>query len=212
MDEAERSRLYEAIMKRLPRQSRSRSVVEAILMSALDEVTRKRDVRALTVKDIAKRAGVGIASFYDYFRDREALLAGIAAKMTEDNLLALEATLELTKGMPARESIELIVDHAYDRIARDRELSRVLLRVSHQVGMMPAIARSMRVFTSALAKTLSERDDIKRVDLESTSYVLTSSLLGFLQVTIWDEEPPVPYEQLRATLVDTWVDILVKAS
>lgn len=37
----------------------------------------------VTLNDIAARAGVGVGSLYDYFADRDSVLSGLAAKVTE---------------------------------------------------------------------------------------------------------------------------------
>ena len=94
--------IYEAFLKKVPQQSRSRSVVEAILGAASERLVVEGDEERVTVHAVAERAGVGIASLYDYFGDRGNLLAAIAAKVTEDNRHAFEAMLASTADLSSR--------------------------------------------------------------------------------------------------------------
>lgn len=58
----------------MPRQERSRATVHAILDAATDILTRYGYAR-LTTNRIAERAGVNIASLYQYFPGKEAIVA-----------------------------------------------------------------------------------------------------------------------------------------
>ena len=59
--------------RRTPRQARSRDRVDAIL-SAARELIGGRGNDAVSMREIAARAGVSIASVYDYFEDKNGIL------------------------------------------------------------------------------------------------------------------------------------------
>jgi AcrR family transcriptional regulator len=202
------STLYDTFLKKAPKQSRSRSVVEAILEAAAERLSRTGDESDITVNDVAARAGIGIGSLYDYFKDRRSLLAGVAAKITEDNLRDFEALLVRTRDLPLRESIELIVDHAFAIYAGDRRIPRAILRVAHSTGLMPALAESQSIFADALGKALSERKDVDIADPRRAAHVLTHALMGVVHSAIWSETMPVSIDELRAGVVNMVVDHL----
>ncbi|HEY5238212.1 MAG TPA: TetR/AcrR family transcriptional regulator [Rhizomicrobium sp.] len=63
-------------MKKLPAQQRSREMVDALVEAAAQTVaTRGWD--QTTTNHIAERAGVSVGSLYQYFENREALLAAV---------------------------------------------------------------------------------------------------------------------------------------
>lgn len=69
--------------RRVPTQERSRLRVERIL-DATSELVLASGVEHLTTRAIAQQAGVPVASLYQYFADREAILLAIAERdMTE---------------------------------------------------------------------------------------------------------------------------------
>jgi AcrR family transcriptional regulator len=87
-------------VRKKPRQARSREVVEAILTAAADILERKGHT-ALTTNRIAERAGVNIASLYQYFPGKEAIVAelrrrhGVAARSAVRRILAEDAQSDL---------------------------------------------------------------------------------------------------------------------
>jgi len=60
--------------KKTPRQERSRATVEALLEATTDILIREGYTK-LTTNRIAERAGVNIASLYQYFPGKEAIVA-----------------------------------------------------------------------------------------------------------------------------------------
>lgn len=74
--------------RKTPRQERSRALVEAILEATVRVLLEDGAERTTTVR-VAERAGVSVGSLYQYFPSREALLAAVAQRHTEQ----LKATL-----------------------------------------------------------------------------------------------------------------------
>jgi len=60
--------------RKMPQQARSRATVDAILEAAADILIRQGSAR-LTTNRIAERAGVNIASLYQYFPGKDAIIA-----------------------------------------------------------------------------------------------------------------------------------------
>ena len=195
-------RLYDAFLRKVPRQSRSRSVVEAILTAAIEGIAGTSESEDISLDRTAERAGVGIGSLYDYFHDRQGVLAGIAAKLTEDTLHAFESVLRSTGDLPLRESVERIVDHAFSTYAAKPRLSRVTLRIAHGVGLMPRLADSQTEFARSLAEMLAARSDLgPSRDFGAVAYVLTQAVMGVMHTLLWQETPPFSREVLREELV-----------
>ncbi len=108
-----------AIRRRLPKQERSRRLVEAI-HEAARRVLVEGGPEALTTVNVAARAGVSVGSLYQYFAGREALLFAVF----EDELArfgaAWSAWREESRGAPAderlRQGLALVLEH-YRRLA-----------------------------------------------------------------------------------------------
>jgi AcrR family transcriptional regulator len=200
--------LYDRFLRKAPKQSRSRSVVEAVLEAAADLLPQHGDDDQVTLNDIAARAGVGVGSLYDYFADRSSVLAGLAAKITEDNLRAFEDQLERSLHEPLPVAIRGLVDLMFDTYLGNVHIPRAVLRVAHRVGLMPTIADSQNAFASALAASLRQRTDVRKDDLDVVAYVVTNMAMGIIHTAIWSEKQPVTDPQLRASLTQACLRFL----
>jgi AcrR family transcriptional regulator len=120
-------RLYERFLRKAPKQSRSRSVVEAVLDAAAELLPGNDADDAVTLNDIATRAGVGVGSLYDYFADRGSVLSGLVAKVTEDNLRRFEKQLEESRDKPLEVAVREIIDLMFDTYAGDVRIPRAVL-------------------------------------------------------------------------------------
>lgn len=161
---------------------------------------REGDEERITVHAVAERAGVGIASLYDYFGDRGNLLAAIAAKVTEDNRHAFEAMLASTAELSIEEGVGRVVDFCIARFATSKRGPRAILKIAHAVGMMETVAASTDVAAEALARTMKARKDIRVPDIDVAAWTTTHAMIGVFHALIWeDNHPPLP--AIRAELV-----------
>jgi AcrR family transcriptional regulator len=197
---------YERFLKKQPQQSRSRKVVDSILTSALDRVSRIGEEDAVSVQEVAARAGVGIASLYDYFKDRGDLLSAAAMKAAQDNLDAFHALLQACESVPLRVAIENIVDHALETYAGDPPRSQSLLRLTMRLGLMPTLANSQARFAESLADALRRRSDVHVTDVDAAAWLVTQSMMGIVHTLVWDANPPD-----RARMRDAAIELFTAA-
>src|SRR5215469_14299219 len=78
--------------KKTPRQDRSRATVEAVLEATADILIRHGSAK-LTTNRIAERAGVNIASLYQYFPGKEAIVAELRRRHGTGQRTALRQVL-----------------------------------------------------------------------------------------------------------------------
>ena len=98
--------------RRLPTQARSRERVERILDAAAQLVVAD-GVEGLTTRSIAETAGLPVASLYQYFADKEAVLLALCerdmAEMDDQVALDLAAAGELTMASLVETSMRAFV-------------------------------------------------------------------------------------------------------
>jgi AcrR family transcriptional regulator len=98
-------------LRRTPVQARGRRTVARILDAAAERfVTVGYD--ATTTTQIAKRAGVSVGSVYQFFRDKEVLLAALAERHIE----SIDEILAASQGLGEEASLADIVDLVVERI------------------------------------------------------------------------------------------------
>lgn len=137
--------------RRIPRQTRARLRVTAILDAAAELVT-ETGVDHLTTRSVAERADMAPASLYQYFADRDAiLLALIGRAMEEADREVARVLAEFTD--PDLESVVTATVEVYLRAYR----ARPSFTVAYLRGRTnPAIARFSRHHNARLARDLYE--------------------------------------------------------
>jgi AcrR family transcriptional regulator len=202
------SSVYQRYLRRRPRQERSESVIHATIEATLQLLAKSDDDETVTVRQVAARAGIGAASFYDYFRDRSTLLRTAIAKLTEDNHLAFKAVLDSHAKGDLEDAVGAIVDLAFEKYLVEPKLSRTIMRLANRFGLMPMLAESQAQMARVIAKALGERSDVTVPDPQMTAYVLVQSMMGNIITLMWEEHPEYPGAQLRGEIVRSFVATL----
>ncbi len=99
---------YAGLLKRRPVQARSIARVEAIL-DAGAALLADGDAGSLTMRAIATRAGVPVATIYQFFTDKHALVQAVALRYVQATPGVLDAVLDEPVGSPS-ETVSRVVD------------------------------------------------------------------------------------------------------
>jgi len=140
--------------RKLPRQSRSRSVVNAIIMATDQLLENSGDPTALSLEGVARRAGVGIGSLYDYFANREGLLGALLARITEANFEELAREVQDSQKVPFAQAIPRILEKTIDIYLARPERTRGVISTVFRVGWLKPTIRERDRFAGLLAKRL----------------------------------------------------------
>src|SRR5882672_11444712 len=120
------------------------------LLRAATGVMEKQGLEALTLRDVARRAGVSHNAPYRHFKDRNALLAALA----EDGFRALGKALEGKSGTSMGE--------AYVRFGLANPARfRLMFSGSVRFGGHPALREASRLAYEALLSALRSRQDLQ---------------------------------------------------
>ncbi len=132
-------------------QERSRRRVEAIL-DATERLVVKRGVEALTTRDIAETAGVPVASVYQYFADKEAVLLALVERHTaemDEQVAADLAALEVL-------SVATLVRTTMTAFVRVYHQRRAFVEIYLRGRTNPTLHRFGREHNRRVAEALRE--------------------------------------------------------
>ncbi len=145
--------------KKQPRQARSIATVAAI-MEAATYILSRGGLAGFTSNKVAERAGVNVASFYQYFPNKEALLFHIVQRTWEEQLARLEPLLAAGAPSPAERlrafTRELILIEAAEAELR-RGLRTASVELRETAEFKALLARGTILFHDFLADALGER-------------------------------------------------------
>jgi AcrR family transcriptional regulator len=111
--------------RKLPQQERSRIAVEAILAATTRILTEEGYEKANTNR-IAERAGVSIGSLYQYFPNKESLIAALMVQHSHEMVELVESKLTDLYDSPPEMAIPEIVKAVIAAHAIDPRLHQVL--------------------------------------------------------------------------------------
>jgi len=192
--------------RRLPRQVRSQITVTAIL-DATVRVLLGRGYDACTTNLVAEVAGVGIGSLYEYFPNKEALVAAVVEREVDTFVAALEREMLATFDRPFPEALRIALGAALDQLEARRDLVRLLMVEYPYVGQLSVIGRLPRRIAELAAFCLrSWGDELSFGDHPANAYVIANMLAGvYLSQTF----TPVTLVS-RAAMLDALVEILLR--
>lgn len=100
-----------ARVRRVPRQERSKILVDCIRIAA-SEILRKDGPKALTTNNIAARAGVSIGSLYQYFANKEQILEEVFREQVHRRMEDSREWADWVATLPLRDVIRLTVERS----------------------------------------------------------------------------------------------------
>jgi AcrR family transcriptional regulator len=164
--------------RRRPRQSRSQFTVAAIL-DATSRVLVKHGYERCTTKLVAEVAGVGIGSLYEYFPNREALVAAIVERETNNFMTVLQRDMLATSDRPFAEALRVALASALRELESRRGLLSVLIAEYPHIGQLSALGH-VPLRAAELAAFCLRRwgNEVTITDHPATYYVLANMLVG----------------------------------
>lgn len=162
--------------RKRPRQERAKATVETIL-EASARILVKRGFDGFTTNEVATAAGVSIGSLYQYFPNKEALVAALIEKHVEEMSALLMGQLVRVAALPISQGVRIVIELTIQAHAVDPELHRVLTEQVPRVGRMKRVHELDALGHRAVTELLKARQDELAIrDPELASFVLCSAI------------------------------------
>ncbi|MCA9638046.1 MAG: TetR/AcrR family transcriptional regulator [Myxococcales bacterium] len=190
-------------------QARSKATVEAILTAAA-QILEREGPEAASTNAIAARAGVSIGSLYQYFGDREAIIAELARRHVEEMRSVLSGALAELIALPLAAAIPRLMA----ALIASHRVNPTLDGVLHR--MMPESAAIMDEFedfaATVTAAGIRAHPDLHIADPELAGAILTQAVGGVLRTTLRRYPERILDPALERSLVQLVLGYLDRAS
>jgi len=162
--------------RKSPTQQRSQLTVAALL-KATAHILVKEGYESASTNKIAETAGVSIGSLYQYFPSKEALVAAVIDRHTEQMMQLLRDALAEVMQQPVEVGTRQLVKVMIDAHRVDPRLHRALVEQVPRVGRLENI-RALDREAYALIRAYLEvhRDELRVADLELASFVCVATV------------------------------------
>lgn len=176
--------------RRVPKQERSISTVEAILQAA-EELFLKDGFAKTTVEDILRRAGIGTGSFYDYFPNKTAVaLALLESVSTEIAGDARKYFIDFGRDS-IQQSLPKVVRRIFHRYKRHKN---ILINLVNEVPELRATAENYSVdrliYRASLIYLQIYEDAFAGKDLRTVHGIMNLVYSAAIKQYLSDDDPP----------------------
>lgn len=199
-----------ALVRKSPRQQRSKVMVDAILQASAELFAEVGYARTTTNK-IAQRAGVSVGSLYQYFPNKDCLLAGLLQEHHRQvhgvvaRRLPDLADLTIPLDQCIRNLLAELLEVHRANPALTKALSAANMRESPTAAAIDHEADHGRE-RGVVCALLASRPDVRRGDYEVMAEVLAETMS---QLTRWLVHE-APQGMDRTVLVEETVQLLVR--
>jgi AcrR family transcriptional regulator len=158
-------------LRKTPVQERSRATVEALLEATADILVR-RGYAALTTNAVAERAGVNIASLYQYFPSKEAIVAELRRRHGADQRAVLRQALAEHRAEGLESTMRLLVSMGVGAHAKQPRLHRVFTEELPALGYSD-VSKVDPEFAAQFRRLLEDAD-VDVPDLERAQWMIAT--------------------------------------
>jgi len=174
--------------RKSPVQARSAATVEALHIAAIQVLIQESLSRCTTTR-IAERAGTSVGSLYQYYPNRDALLAAVLEKHLEGIAGAVERACREHGGERVSQMASALVIAFLAAKLRDPEEAKALYAVAEERGGAVLAARLRTRMVSAVAAMLASAPDARFDDPATTAAIALGALVGPVQTLLKGHAP-----------------------
>jgi len=167
--------------RKRPLQTRSKVTVDTIL-AATARILIKHGFDGLTTNAVAEAAGVSIGSLYQYFPNKQALVAALIERRLDDKNAQTLSELARVAQLPLAEAVRTMISLTIANYRESPALSRVLIEQVPRIGKMARIAELHHsTLTMVTALLTARRHELAVRDPEMAAFVVVSAIEAIAQ-------------------------------
>lgn len=175
--------------RKLPQQARARATFDAIV-SACGQVLASAPYEALTTNCISERAGVSIGTLYEYFPNRESIVAALAAQSCARLVARMEAAIHETVGMGQLDGAAHLLMAGVEALGSRENAFKVMLREAPFVTTLPAMTQARAALTGLCqAIRTCTQDSLNLPAPEADTWLISQMLFSaMLEIAFLDSD------------------------
>lgn len=194
--------------RKLPAQRRSQQTFDAIV-EACTQLLPILGYAGTTTNHIAERAGVNIASLYEYFPGKDAIVAQVAERLVRRVLERLGRENATILAAPEEDGVRMWIDLIYDTVARERRLVAVFtsqVPYTNDLDPMRRMSSHLLAFSERIRRAAGDRirQDVSPATMHLIVNLVSSTIL---QLVLDPPDQPTTREVLDelSRRLDGWL-------
>ena len=167
--------------RKLPAQRRSQQTFDAIV-EAGTQLLPLLGYAGTTTNHIAERAGVNIASLYEYFPGKDAIVAQVAERLVRRVLERLASESATILAAPEDQGVRMWIDLIHETVARERRLIAVFtfqVPYTNDLDPMHRMSSHLLAFSERIRRAAGDRirQDVSPATMHLIVNLVSSTIL-----------------------------------
>lgn len=169
-----------------------KELIKAKIMETALDLFHDKGTKALSIQELTRRVGIAQGSFYNFWKDKDALVLDVMRYRSKQKLEIVEQRFDESLKDPVGFLTQIIYVNSMDLMKKGEEqpvysqsfaiLSRADLEAENRVGVV------YRDFIEKLAAYWKEHGVVKEVDVQGLVNVFTGSFVLFANAVQFDRE------------------------
>jgi AcrR family transcriptional regulator len=191
-------------------QERSRATVDT-LIEATARILVKEGFDKASTNRIAEKAGVSVGSLYQYFPGKEALVAAVMERHSQELIQVARGVLAAVAELPMEQAIRKLVTTALEAHRIDPKLHRVLAEQIPRTGKLEHIeAFNRENYTLFRTYLEAHRNEFRAVDLGLAAFVCVTSIEALTHTAVLHHSEMLSNDAATDALVDEATRLIVR--
>jgi AcrR family transcriptional regulator len=185
--------------RKSPIQARSQATVEALHTATIQVLMREGLSRCTTTR-VAERAGISVGSLYQYYPNRDALLAAVLKNHLDGIAGAVDRACQEYRGKPVSRMASALVAAFLAAKLRNPEESKALYAVAAERGGAELAARVQARMVASIAAMLASAPHAHFDEPTVTAVISLNALVGPVRALLEGQTPAGFDESLQRQL------------
>ena len=199
-----------AKVRRQPRQDRSRAMVDAIV-EATWKVLAEEGYAAASTNRIAERAGTSVGSLYQYFPNKDAIVAAVQRRHHADLSAVMAAAFAEAAGQPLAVATRLLIRASLDSHLLDPDLHRTLSEtVPASVNPETRTTLLNGIHAQIRGWLMSHRAEVTVTDFDTAAFIILNMVESCCHAAVLGQGPAVDAQKVEDELTAAVVGYLTR--
>ncbi|MZR62733.1 TetR/AcrR family transcriptional regulator [Alcanivorax sp. DP30] len=189
-------------MARKPKQQRSKATVDAIIQATMMAIA-EHGPAAITARQIAETAGIGVGSLYEYFEDKDAIIHAASVRFVDDTVAMIKPLVPELVQMDIRSAIKMLLFRFRDFLEENNQLYLKCARHAFTMDMVvyqePVNRALMDFFTQYL---MHHPELLKLPNIPTVAYFYINGGVFTVVRHLCEEKPMQTFEELTEVFGD----------
>jgi len=178
--------------RKIAKQIRSQETI-AIILEATGHLLEKQGLNEISTTQIAKRAGVSVGSIYQFFPNKESLVAALFEFQIKQNMATINRLFDDMDTLPSNKGIELLIHHVCTLYFSKRNFFRNLFVEVGPLHLEDLLVASRQSFFKRIARNIAHS--------ERKAITITNAVMGVIWANLFSSQATLPTAIVEEELV-----------